>query len=325
MDPAGFGPAGAKQPGGKGVRPKRARYPPDTAKPRRLRPKPKGGRSAANAAEHIGEKTQLTQRDEDEVAECWSVQVSRKDAFSGPGWGRWLEAGSLEKAPLEALGWWRPFDDGESTESEEMIPSVALRTRKGPCADHPRGRFKARLVGLGNRQTKVSEAEIYSPAVAHAANRYLLAESAARGYHILQFGISNASVGARLEDDRVFGRLPKHWSAPPKGGKVRLPKSPYGFKISPRRWFATCRTFLEANGWETNPREPGLFQEGGMRITIYFGGSVISGPCARKCRAEMGLALPRFAGKEAFAEKQGAWQARDALGTVLRYGRSRRI
>ena len=77
------------------------------------------------------------------------MQVSAKEAFNGPDADRWIEADSLERTQLEAMSCWRPLKEGElRQEGIEVVPCVVIYTRKR-C-----GRFKARLVALGNLQSK---------------------------------------------------------------------------------------------------------------------------------------------------------------------------
>jgi len=229
-----------------------------------------------------------------------------------------MEADNLERTQVEANKTWRPIEDGEITNTDEIIPSVVIYTRKR-C-----GRFKARIVALGNRQTRVSNSEIYSPTVSHAANRYLVVEAAAEGYHLEQFDISNAFLKASLEDERVFLRLPKHWSSSPKGDVVKLLKSLYGLKVSPRKWFDLYRTTLEKDGWLMNPREPGIFRKDGMILSIYVDDSLLAGKDKQKVIAERDKILSWFPGKVIPPVLCGDVEVRDLLGATLRYNRDRR-
>ena len=95
---------------------------------------------------------------EEEEVMRHTVQVSRKDAFSGPDAKSWLQAGTLERLQLETLRCWRPVADTDRLgPDDEVVPSTVVYTRKR-C-----GKFKARPVAPGNRQRKLSAAEIFSP------------------------------------------------------------------------------------------------------------------------------------------------------------------
>ena len=91
----------------------------------------------------------------------------------------------MERLKLEGENSWRDVRDGELKPGDEILPCVVLYSRKR-C-----GRYKARLVALGNLQKAFSASEIYSPTVSHAANRVLLVEAAAAGHFVEQFDITN--------------------------------------------------------------------------------------------------------------------------------------
>lgn len=255
----------------------------------------------------------------EETALSFHVQLSNKTVMAKPDALKYIEADTLERTQLEAHKCWRPLEDNELTPDDEVIPSVVIYSRKR-C-----GRYKARLVALGNRQKRSLAGEIFSPTVSHAANRVLLCEAAANGHYLDQFDISNAFIQAVLQDERVFIRLPAHWSKSNRGDVVRLLKSLYGLKIAPRRWFDTYRKYLESAGWQMCPREPGLFRKDGMILSMYVDDSLISGPCKAKVREETNRILSRFSGKiiHPVVGADGV-ETRDLLGATLLYCREKK-
>ena len=257
---------------------------------------------------------------EDEEALSFTVQVSRKEAFEGPDAPKWLEADTLERTQLEAHKCWRPVLDGELTPQDEIIPAVVIYTRKR-C-----GRFKARMVALGNRQTQLGNAEIYSPVISHAGNRYLLVEAAANGHHLTQFDISNAFIQSAFGDEKVFVRLPKHWSSDPKGDRVRLLKSLYGLKVAPRRWFDCYRSYLEGDGWKMDPLEPGLFRKASLSLVIYVDDTLLAGPDKAEVLRAQERVLAHFKGKVVppVMEDDGETEVRDVIGMTVKYNRRQR-
>ena len=174
---------------------------------------------------------------------------------------------------LEAKNCWRAVEDGELTGSDQVIPTCLVFTRKRD------GRFKARLVVLGNRQRGGDAAEIFAPTCSHAATRWLAIDAAANKKHIRQFDISNAFIEAVLdqEKDRLFVRLPREWSTNPNGDCVRLLKALYGLRVSPRKWFDCYRATLESLGWKMSAREPGLFTKGGLKTAIHVDDGLMTG------------------------------------------------
>ena len=256
---------------------------------------------------------------------AFQVQVCAREALNGPDAAKFIEADTLERTQLESAKCWRPLEDGELTRDDEIIPAVVIYTKKR-C-----GRYKARLVALGNRQKQVSAHEIFSPTISAAANRYVLVESAASAHHQRQFDISNAFIRAALDDMKVIIRLPKHWSKSPKGDLVRLVKSLYGLRIAPRKWFDCFRKGLEELGWVMCEREPGLFRKPSvavageqMLMAIYVDDSLLTGPDAAECDAQMQKVLDMFPGKVIAPEMEGDVEVRDVIGMTVRYLREKR-
>ncbi len=272
------------------------------------------------------EKIWRKQRDiESEVAVAYSIQMTHAKILKDPDSAKYIEAGNLERTQLEALSCWRPIKPGEIKDSDEVLPSVVIYTRKRD------GRSKARLVALGNKQTNVLAGEVYSPTISHAANRVMLVDSASKGCFLESFDISNAFTQSLLnvddddpESDRVFMRLPPHWCAQNRGQIVRLLKSLYGLRISPRRWFDTYASYLRESGWEMNPTEPGLWRRGNLMLSIYVDDTLLSGPVESEVVAARNEILNRFPGKLIPPERSGKWQVWDVLGARVKYCREER-
>ena len=258
---------------------------------------------------------------EEEVLAC-TVQVTRREALLGPDSVKWMEADTLERTQLEAKNCWRPMTNQEARENVECLPTAVLYTRKR-C-----GKFKARLVVLGNLQKSAQPAEIFAPTCSHPGTRYLLTRAAAEGMHLEQFDISNAFIQAMLNDRyKINIILPKHWG----GQVVRLVKALYGLKLAPRAWYDCYAKFLKARGWEENPREPGLFRkyadtEWELGCSVYVDDNIIAGKCAKTMKDEIGAILAKFSGKVIPPTEHDAFgsEIRDLLGATLVYNRERR-
>jgi hypothetical protein len=247
-----------------------------------------------------------------------TVQISRKEALNCP---KCQDAETLEKVQLEGLTCWRPIEENEITENDEVIPSCVLYTRKRD------GRYKARLVALGNLQRNVGTNDCYSPTVSYAANRVLLTEAAKRKMHLSFFDISNAFIKSLLDPKhRVFVKLPPQWG----GATVRLIKALYGLRLAPRCWYDAYANHLIAEGWERNVKEPGLFrkavQVNGKNVMVYLSIYVDDSLCVSVNKdvleKEVNSILKRFPGKLiAPVERNGAacW---DLLGSELEYRRT---
>eukprot|EP00452_MALV-II_sp_L67-6_P000281 gene281-193_t len=252
---------------------------------------------------------------EDGEAVMFAIQYTHSQVLRKDDAAQFIEAGSLEHAQLEAAKVWRPIGKDELKSTDEVLPCVVIYTRKRS------GAYKGRCVVLGNLQRRNLPAE--------AANRVTLVEAAARSYFIKGFDISNAFCQAELgEDSRVFVRLPKQWSVDPRGDIVRLVKSLYGLRVSPRRWYDTYRAQLEKMSWEACPREPGLFRKKDdagkdMFLSVYVDDSFIAGADESTVSRECEEILDVFPGKIIPSEDEGNgvlfW---DIIGMSVRYNRS---
>jgi hypothetical protein len=194
------------------VKKKRGRPPGLCKQPHWKKPGPKGRKPKAKA--NISEEEafclemcdETTLKAEGETAVIFTVQVARSEALFGPNAIKHMESDSIEKLRLESERCWKPMA-GELQPGEPIAPSCVLHSIKRG------GAFKARLVALGNRQKVSDEAEIYSPAISHAGNRFVLVEGAHSGHHNAQFDLTQAFTNALLKGDkRIIARLPKHWS-----------------------------------------------------------------------------------------------------------------
>lgn len=293
-----------------------------------------GGTAAAfrAAAEEFFGGSQLSpdqvQLDNGEDAYAWVVQLTEAKALKEPDADLFLEADTKERLAHLAEKTWTPLHetDNFTWESDEILPSCILFSRKRD------GRYKARLVVLGNLQSGVSQSEIFSPTVSLVAQRYFLVEGASRGYYMRQFDITAAFVQASIDDERVFMRLPKRWSEDKKKGDVvRLRKALYGLRASPRKWYDTYKKALLRRGWTECPREPGIFfkrsrdGETDIFLSIYVDDSWIAGGTESEIEEEMNSVLSEFKGKEVVAEVLAdGTEVRDVLGAEVKYNREKR-
>lgn len=268
---------------------------------------------------HVGE-TFSTLADEcleeGEVVHSYTVQLTRAKAMRHPDAQRFVDADNLEKAQLEALECWRPLTAADTDSNIEYLPSCVIYTLKRD------GRAKARLVALGNFQSKSADLQCYSPTVSHAATRALLVEAAAEGKYIGQCDVSNAFIRAVLDpSERVVLRLPEHWG----GQRVLLLRSLYGLRIAPRKWFKTFSDFLVSKGFTMNPHEPGLFRRGKVVVATYVDDTLVSAPTQKEVDDTMKEILDQFSGKVIAAETKDGFDVRDILGVRLRFSREKRF
>jgi hypothetical protein len=210
------------------------------------------------------ESHSLMLAEDEEFVEC-HVSVSRREALYGADRVHYMAAADEEKLRLIAQRTWRAVEDGELRSGDQILPTALIFTRKRPCDKFPEGRFKARLVALGNveRWKPGTEPSTYAPVCSYAANRYITIKAASKKLFLKQFDITLAFTNAELTglEKSIFVRLPKEWDGPDarKGTTVKLLRALYGLRLSPLLWYRTYKQWLESQGWVECEKEPGLF------------------------------------------------------------------
>jgi len=154
---------------------------------------------------------------------------------------KWVEAKTLEQVRLEAYKCWRELTNEEKLlwrqGKIQAVPCALLLNRKR-C-----GRFKARLVVLGNRwEPNAEDNSVYASVVSQVGNRCAMVQIAKAGFTPVPFDISNAFIRASMGSTRVCVKLPESFrdtKNPSDDGKRMLLKALYGLPISPRLWAKT--------------------------------------------------------------------------------------
>ena len=100
-----------------------------------------------------------------------------------------------ERCTLEALGCWRePTPEERSDRTVQTLPSALIFTRKRLCTEFSEGKFKCRLVVLGNLQSIDDPKSVFVPVSSYPAARATLVNSCAQGLTALQFDTKGAFV-----------------------------------------------------------------------------------------------------------------------------------
>ncbi|CAD7938064.1 unnamed protein product [Amoebophrya sp. A25] len=135
----------------------------------------------------------------------------------------------------------------------KATPTAILYNRKRG------GRFKARLVVLGDRWDPGGYQELYSPTVSQVGSRLVLIEAARRGWDIIPYDVGNASIRASI-DRTVLISLPKQWrDGQEDHGARSLPRALYGLPMSPRLWQKQYAKDLQEMGFEDSRLNPGIW------------------------------------------------------------------
>jgi hypothetical protein len=139
-------------------------------------------------------------------------------------------------------------------------------------------KYKARLVALGYGQVAgVNVWNTFAPVVKGITVRLLLALAFIFNMSIHQLDVSNAFLYADIEGD-VYMTPPPDFDLPP-GYCMKLDKSLYGLKSSPRSWWRTLDKFIKSLHFKACVLEPCLYymmyKGERMYLTIYVDDIII--------------------------------------------------
>jgi len=150
----------------------------------------------------------------------------------------WKEAIDTELQALEKAKTWivSTLPKGKRAISSKWIFKIK-RDETGNIK-----RFKARLVARGYSQREgIDYTETFAPVVRYESVRTLITIAALKNLEIGQFDIKTAFLNGELEEE-IYMRLPE--GATKEDTIVKLKKSLYGLKQSPRQWNKQFHEFL---------------------------------------------------------------------------------
>ena len=190
-----------------------------------------------------------------------SVKASWAFSKNNPERPKWVEAKEKEEARLNAYETWRKLTEEEELDWKagkiKAVPTALILNRKR-C-----GRYKARLVVLGNRWKPDGDNNVYASVVSHVGNRATLVHAAREGFHAVPFDIGNAFIRASMGDVKVVVTIPETFreDGSDDSGRRMLLKALYGLPISPRLWAKCLGKDLKSLGWTECITEPGVWRK----------------------------------------------------------------
>ena len=259
-----------------------------------------------------------------------NASIPKKEALYGPDKDKGRAAMMLEKLQLEVKKCWRdPTPEELKDKSVQTLPTAMVFTRKRPCAEFPEGKYKCRLVVLGNLQRVDDDKSCFAPVAAYPAARAFIVEGCAKGMLPVQFDIRNAFIQSYLKE-RINVRLPPEWNDESTGGKngrvVRLIRALYGLRVSPVTWYKCFRDYLVNElGWSENLREPGTFrkklEDGTMAmLLIYVDDCLLMAKSPKCANDEVQKILAKFDGQIVLpVSEAGSLKELDYLGLQVLY------
>ena len=177
-----------------------------------------------------------------------------KEAMEGPDTNGWMAAAMDEWKALEEQGVFEKVDLPPDKNVLDTKWVFKVKTKGDGTFD----RFKMRLVARGFRQVfGLDYNETFAPVGKYTTARALLAVATAREYEIHQMDISNAFLHGDLEEE-VYMTQPEGFEDG-TNKVLKLKKSLYGLKQSPRCWNKALHQVLIDNHFKQSSADPSLY------------------------------------------------------------------
>ncbi|MGZ6285724.1 MAG: reverse transcriptase domain-containing protein, partial [Ktedonobacterales bacterium] len=176
-----------------------------------------------------------------------NVPNTYKQAMRSDTAAQWTEAIASEIASLDENGVFEYVPLSELPANSKPLPSRWVFAVKPN--DDSSLRFKARLVARGDRQVDVDVSDIYAPVVNYTTLRAMFAVATLNDYELDQLDIVTAFLNGQL-DGNVYLNIPSG---------LRLRRSLYGLRQSPRIWNETLHNYLTEWGLSQSAVDPCLY------------------------------------------------------------------
>lgn len=189
---------------------------------------------------------------------------------------KWLEAVKSELDSMEKNKVWNIV---KKPDNKKLLKSRWVFVIKTDANGSP-VRFKARLVAKGFLQKfGVDYEETYSPVAKLSTLRTVLAVGVRRGYTFYQLDVKTAFLHGELKED-IYLEVPEGMNTNP-GMSLKLVKSLYGLKQSPRCWNQKVNMVLEGLGFKRSQHDYCLYTKNNngnvMLLLLYVDDVLIAG------------------------------------------------
>ena len=176
---------------------------------------------------------------------------SLREALASPYRDDWIKAMKLEVQTLEDKNVW---DVVERPQGKQVLESIwVLRLKRYP--DGTAKKFKGRFTVRGDQQVGLESDDVYAPVVGWATVRLVLILSVQLGWKSKQVDYDAAFVQAKL-DTEVYCEMPPMFRE--EGYVLKLKRSLYGLRESPKNWVLTLREALKDQGLIHSKNDPCL-------------------------------------------------------------------
>ncbi|KAH9155528.1 hypothetical protein AeRB84_002517 [Aphanomyces euteiches] len=195
---------------------------------------------------------------------CLSLQDTPRtieQALSGPEANQWRQAIDSELHSLKLHGTWEDTTDSPTRSLDTTWVFRRKLDQNGRVV-----KYKARLVIKGYMQVEgIDFDQTHAPVARITAIRAVLALSASKDLEIFQYDVDTAFLNADIDVD-IYIRRPQGCSS---GTPIlKLKKSLYGLRQSPRCWNSLLDSTLKQFGFKPTASDPCIYVYGHMEAYI---------------------------------------------------------
>ena len=165
---------------------------------------------------------------------------------------------------LQKLDTWEIITESEYKRllpfSGKALPTMAISTIKRDGEGNP-VRAKYRIVALGNLDPhNWTKGDCFAPVLSQAELRLLVSLATSVNRKLKSCDVSQAFCQSYLPDNEKYVCRPPHGCPiTPKDTYLKLKKTLYGLKRSPRHWYQKCVSILKELGFIQCPHAPCIF------------------------------------------------------------------
>jgi hypothetical protein len=176
--------------------------------------------------------------------------------------GYWI-AMKKEISSLEKLKAWEIVDRPQ----DKLVIGSTWAFRRKLYPDGSVRKLKARICCRGDQEPDSSVFDTYAPVVSWTTVRLLYILTLKLGLTTKQVDYTNAFVQADIHDEEVYVSMPRGFSL--EGKVMKLKKSLYGLRESPKNFFEHLKSKLIDNGFEQSSEDPCLFKSEKVICLVY--------------------------------------------------------
>jgi len=176
--------------------------------------------------------------------------------------GYWI-AMKKEISSLEKLKAWEIVDRPK----DKLVIGSTWAFRRKLYPDGSIRKLKARICCRGDQEPDSSVFDTYAPVVSWTTVRLLYILTLKLGLTTKQVDYTNAFVQADIHDEEVYVCMPRGFTL--EGKVMKLKKSLYGLRESPKNFFEHLKSKLTENGFEQSDQDPCLFKSEKVICLVY--------------------------------------------------------